>query len=78
MNKINSWEDLIKTLPSDETLEKMEKDGTLDEFDRRLKLLGEAIERMKERAAQRDKELKELEEMLKTTENQEETNIIKK
>ena len=75
MNKINTWEDLIKTLPSDETLERMEKKGTLDEFDRKLKLLGEAIEKMKERSAQQDKEL---EEMLKSTENLEETNTITK
>lgn len=75
MNNINTWEDLIKTLPSDETLERMEKEGTLDEFDRKLKLLGEAIEKMKERSAQQDKEL---EEMLKSTENLEETNTITK
>ena len=75
MNNINTWEDLIKTLPSDETLERLEKEGKLDEFDRELKLLGEAIEKMKERSAQQDKEL---EEMLKSTENLEETNTITK
>lgn len=75
MNNINTWEDLIKTLPSDETLERLEKEGKLDEFDRKLKLIGEAIEKMKERSAQQDKEL---EEMLKSTENLEETNTITK
>ena len=63
---MNSWEEIINTLPSDEDLERMQKDGTLDEVDRKLKLLEETIKRMKERTAKEDKEL---EEMLNNSEN---------
>ena len=62
---MGAWEDLIKTLPSDEDLERMEKDGTLAEVDRKLALMQEQINRMKEKSAKEDKEL---EEMLKNTE----------
>ena len=33
---MESWEDLIKTLPTDETLEQKEKSGELKDIDRRI------------------------------------------
>ena len=57
---MESWEDLIKTLPSDETLERLEKNGTLDEFDRKLKMLQEQIDRMKERHAKENNEIEKM------------------
>ena len=57
---MENWEDLIKTLPSDETLERLEKNGTLDEFDRKLKMLQEQIDRMKERHAKENIEIEKM------------------
>ena len=57
---MENWEDLIKTLPSDETLERLEKNGTLDEFDRKLKMLQEQIDRMKERHAKENNEIEKM------------------
>ena len=33
---MESWDELIKTLPTDEQLEKMEKSGELEDIDRRI------------------------------------------
>ena len=33
---MESWEDLIKTLPTDETLEQKEKSGELKDIDRKI------------------------------------------
>ena len=44
---MESWEDLIKTLPSDETLEQKEKSGELEDIDRRIADLQARTEKMK-------------------------------
>ncbi len=51
---MESWEDLIKTLPSDETLEQKEKNGELEEIDKRLAELQAKTEKMKEEIAERE------------------------
>ena len=44
---MESWEDLIKTLPTDETLEQKEKSGELKDIDRRIAELQAKTEKMK-------------------------------
>ena len=51
---MESWEDLIKTLPSDETLEQKEKSGELEDIDKRLAELQEQTKKMKEEMAERE------------------------
>ncbi len=51
---MESWEDLIKTLPSDETLEQKEKNGELEDIDRRIAELQAKTEKMKEEIAERE------------------------
>ncbi len=51
---MESWEELIKTLPSDETLEQKEKNGELEEIDKRLAELQAKTEKMKEEIAERE------------------------
>ena len=51
---MESWEDLIKTLPTDEQLEQMEKSGELEDIDRRIAELQAKTEKMKEEIAERE------------------------
>ena len=67
---MESWEDMIKTLPSDETLEKLEKKGTLAEYDRKLVLLDEEFKRLKEKMS---KDSIEIDKMFEEIQPQEET-----
>lgn len=57
---METWEDLIKTLPSDETLERKEKSGELRDFDRKLNLLEDEINNLKAKMKQDDKEIEEM------------------
>lgn len=67
---METWEDMIKTLPSDETLEKLEKNGTLAEYDRKLVLLDEEFKRLKEKMS---KDSIEIDKMFEEIQPQEET-----
>ncbi len=67
---METWEDMIKTLPSDETLEKLEKKGTLAEYDRKLVLLDEEFKRLKEKMS---KDSIEIDKMFEEIQPQEET-----
>ena len=51
---MESWEDLIKTLPSDETLEQKEKSGELEDIDRRIADLQARTEKMKTEFEERE------------------------
>ena len=51
---MESWEDLIKTLPTDEQLEKMEKSGELDDIDERIKELQRQTQQMNENIAKKE------------------------
>ena len=51
---MESWEDLIKTLPTDETLEQKEKSGELKDIDRRIAELQAKIEKMKTEMDERE------------------------
>ena len=57
---MESWEKMIKTLPSDETLARKEKDGTLKEFDRKLDLLESDINKLKEKMHQDNLEIERM------------------
>lgn len=57
---MESWEKMIKTLPSDETLARKEKDGTLKEFDRKLDLLESDINKLKEKMHQDNQEIERM------------------
>ncbi len=57
---MESWEEMIKTLPSDETLARKEKDGTLKEFDRKLDLLESDINKLKEKMHQDNQEIERM------------------
>ena len=46
---MESWEEMVSKLPSDETLERLEKEGKLDEFDRQLDELEKKIKEVKEK-----------------------------
>ena len=54
---MESWEEMVSKLPSDETLEKLEKAGKLDEFDRQLKELQKKIQELKEKYRKKDEEI---------------------
>ena len=51
---MESWDDLIKTLPTDEQLEKMEKSGELDDIDERIKELQRQTQQMNENIAKKE------------------------
>ena len=51
---MESWDELIKTLPTDEQLEQMEKSGELEDIDRRIAELQAKTEKMKEEIAERE------------------------
>ncbi len=51
---MESWEDLIKTLPTDETLEQKEKSGELKDIDRRIAELQAKAEKMKTEMDERE------------------------
>ena len=51
---MESWDDLIKTLPTDEQLEQMEKSGELEDIDRRIAELQAKTEIMKTEMAERE------------------------
>ena len=51
---MESWEDLIKTLPTDETLEQKEKSGELEDIDRRIAELQAKTEKMKTEFEERE------------------------
>ena len=51
---MESWDDLIKTLPTDEQLEKMEKSGELDEIDKRIAELQRQTQQMNENIAKKE------------------------
>ena len=51
---MESWEDLIKTLPTDETLEQKEKSGELKDIDRRIAELQAKTEKMKTEMDERE------------------------
>ena len=51
---MESWDELIKTLPTDEQLEQMEKSGELEDIDRRIAELQAKSEKMKEEIAERE------------------------
>ena len=52
---MESWEDLIKTLPTDETLEQKEKSGELKDIDRKIEDIQAKIENMKTEMDERRK-----------------------
>ena len=75
---MENWEDLIKTLPSDETLERLEKNGTLDEFDRKLKMLQEQIDRIKERNVKENDEIEKMfQDIDKNTKSEDNSRVLK-
>ncbi len=45
---METWEEMIKHLPSDETLERLEKNGTLEKFDKDLDELGKRNQEINE------------------------------
>ena len=51
---MESWDNLIKYLPTDEQLEQMEKSGELEDIDRRLAELQAKTDKMKEEIAKRE------------------------
>ena len=51
---MESWDDLIKTLPTDEQLEKMEKSGELDKIDERIAKLQRQTQQMNENIAKKE------------------------
>ena len=51
---MESWDDLIKTLPTDEQLEKMKKSGELDDIDERIKELQRQTQQMNENIAKKE------------------------
>ena len=51
---MESWDELIKTLPTDEQLEQMEKSGELEDIDRRIAELQAKTEIMKTEMAERE------------------------
>ncbi|MBR2711068.1 MAG: hypothetical protein IKE89_01210 [Bacilli bacterium] len=60
---MESWEDLIKTLPTDETLEQKEKSGELKDIDRKIEDIQAKIENMKTEMDERE----EINKMLNST-----------
>ena len=73
---MESWDEMTRSLPSDETLARKEKTGELREFDRKLDLLGEQIKKLKQEMKEQDKEIDKMFEDLDIT--KEETNVRKK
>ncbi len=54
---MKTWEEMIKTLPSDETLEKLEKNGEIKVFDRKLNLLEKEIKNLKHKMKKDNREI---------------------
>ena len=54
---MKTWEEMIKTLPSDEKLEKLEKSGELKKIDRKLNLLEKEIKNLKHKMKKDNREI---------------------
>ena len=57
---METWEEMVSKLPSDETLERLEKEGKLDEFDRQLDELEKRIKEVKEKFRKQNEEIEKM------------------
>ncbi len=53
------FEEMKKTLPSDETLERMEKNGETARIDKKIKILEEKLKELKEKMQQENEHIQE-------------------
>ena len=74
---METWDDIIKKLPSDETLERLEKNGELEKFDQQLQILEERIKKLREKLQSEESEMgKMLVESKKEDDTKEEKRLL--